>query len=232
MQKKASNFDLKASVLTNFEIPPSITFDFKSDYTRSAAQHVEALWPVLQRKSDVNQSGSTLITLPNPYIVPGGRFREVYYWDSYFTILGLAESGKFEIITNMLDNFAHLINTVGHIPNGNGTYYITRPQPPFFSQMVALLAQYEGDEVYQKYKIALRKEYNFWMEGKNATDSPIKHCVSTPSGIMNRYFDLGDTPRQESYREDYELVQKMNGGAKMYRDLRSGAESGWDYTTR
>ncbi len=231
-QKTASDFNLKAFVLKHFEMPPSITSDFKSDPTRSAAQHVEALWPVLQRKSDIAQSGSTLITLPSPYIVPGGRFREVYYWDSYFTMLGLAESGKFDIITNMLDNFAHLINTVGHIPNGNRTYYITRSQPPFFSQMVALLAQYEGDAVYEKYKLSLRKEYEFWMEGQHATDTPIKHCVSTPSGIMNRYFDLGDTPRQESYREDYELVQKMSGGAKMYRDLRSGAESGWDYTTR
>ena len=231
-QKTASDFNLKAFVLTHFEMPPSITSDFKSDPTRSAAQHVEALWPVLQRKSDIAQSGSTLITLPSPYIAPGGRFREVYYWDSYFTMLGLVESGKFDIITNMLDNFAHLINTVGHIPNGNRTYYITRSQPPFFSQMVALLAQYEGDAVYEKYKFALRKEYEFWMEGQHATDTPIKHCVSTPSGIMNRYFDLGDTPRQESYREDYELAQKMNGGAKMYRDLRSGAESGWDYTTR
>lgn len=231
-QKMDSDFDLKAFVLNHFEVPPSVTSDFKSDPTRSAAQHVEALWPVLQRKSDLAKDGSTLITLPSPYIVPGGRFREVYYWDSYFTMLGLAESGKFDIITDMLDNFAHLIQTVGHIPNGNRTYYITRSQPPFFSQMVALLAKYEGDAIYEKYKVALRKEYEFWMEGQNATDAPIKHCVSTPSGIMNRYYDLGDTPRQESYREDHELVQKMKGGAKMYRDLRAGAESGWDYTTR
>lgn len=213
-------------------MPPSITSDFKSDPDRSAIEHIEALWPVLLRKSDETQSGSTLLSLPQPYIVPGGRFREVYYRDSYFTMLGLAESGEFNIITNMLDNFAHLINTVGHIPNGNRSYYITRSQPPFFAQMVALLAEHKGDEVYQKYKAPLKKEYKFWMEGINALESPIKHCVSTPSGIMNRYYDLGDTPRQESYREDYELVQKMGGGEKTYRDLRSGAESGWDYTTR
>lgn len=231
-QKATINFDLKAFVLEHFEVPPSISSDFKSDASRSAEEHVEALWPVLQRKSDVDKIGSTLITLPSPYIVPGGRFREVYYWDSYFTMLGLAENGKFDIITNMLDNFAHLINTVGHIPNGNRTYYITRSQPPFFSQMVALLAQHKGDEVYNTYKEALRKEYEFWMQGQNATNTPIKHCVKTSSGIMNRYYDLGDTPRQESYREDFELVKNTNGGAKMYRDLRSGAESGWDYSTR
>lgn len=235
-QKKDPDFDLEAFVLAHFEVPPSITSDFKSDTTRSATAHIEALWPVLERKSDEHQDGSTLISLPHPYIVPGGRFREVYYWDSYFTMLGLAESGKFDIIKNMLDNFAYLISTVGHIPNGNRTYYMTRSQPPFFSQMVALLAQQQGDSVYQEYKEALRKEYEFWMEGSELSSQlnkkPIKHSVNTPVGVMNRYFDLGDTPRQESYREDYELVQKTNGGAKMYRDLRSGAESGWDYTTR
>ncbi len=231
-QRTKTDFDLKTFVLEHFEVPPSITSDFKSDPIRTAEEHVEALWPVLLRKSDEEKSGSTLLSLPQPYIVPGGRFREVYYWDSYFTMLGLAESGKFDIITNMLDNFAHLINTVGHIPNGNRTYYITRSQPPFFSQMVALLVEHEGEVVYERYKEVLRKEYEFWMEGRNATGTAIKHCVSTPSGIMNRYYDLGDTPRQESYREDYELVQKTNKGAKMYRDLRSGAESGWDYTTR
>ncbi|MCL4168354.1 UNVERIFIED_CONTAM: hypothetical protein GTU68_038879 [Idotea baltica] len=98
--------------------------------------------------------------------------------------------------------------------------------------MVALLAEHQGDKVYQKYKAPLKKEYDFWMQGRNADKTPIKHCVNTTSGIMNRYYDLGDTPRQESYREDYELVEKTNGGAKMYRDLRSGAESGWDYSTR
>lgn len=232
VQKDKKGFDLKAFVLEHFEVAPLITSDFKLDPDRSPKEHVEALWPVLQRESDTDIAGSTLIPLPRPYIVPGGRFREVYYWDSYFTMLGLIESGKLDLIEDMLDNFAHLINTVGHIPNGNRTYYITRSQPPFFAQMVNLLAVNKGDSVYEKYGAALRKEYEFWMEGQNARDRPIKHCVATPAGIMNRYYDLGDTPRQESYREDYILVQETKGGAKMYRDLRSGAESGWDYSTR
>lgn len=231
-QKNLPDFDLKAFVAEYFEIPPSISSDFKSDPTRSAVEHVNALWPELKRESDEFKEGSTLIPLPKPYIVPGGRFREVYYWDSYFTMLGLVESGEFGMIEDMLDNFAHLINTVGHIPNGNRTYYITRSQPPFFAQMVKLLATYKGDRIYTKYKEALKKEYEFWMDGNAAADTPIRHCVLTPSGIMNRYYDLGDTPRQESYREDYALAQEVGGGEKMYRDLRSGAESGWDYSSR
>lgn len=232
VQKSAENFDLKAFVLENFEVPNAISSDFKSDLTKTAAEHITTLWPVLTRAADKNIEGSTLIPLPEPYIVPGGRFREVYYWDSYFTMLGLAESGEFELIENILDNFAYLINTVGHIPNGNRTYYITRSQPPFFSQMVKLYAAYKGDIIYTKYKNVLKKEYDFWMDGSMTTETPIHHCVSTPLGIMNRYYDKGDTPRQESYKEDYRQVKKVTAGKKMYRDLRSGAESGWDFSSR
>ena len=231
-QKKQSDFDLKAFVLENFEVPTSISSDFKSDPNKTASEHVTALWPVLKREADITHDGSTLIPLPKSYIVPGGRFREVYYWDSYFTMLGLVESGEIDLIENILDNFAYLIDTVGHIPNGNRTYYITRSQPPFFSQMVKLLADHKGDQVYTIYKTVLRKEYDFWMFGSNAANEPIAHCVQTPIGTMNRYYDKGDTPRQESYREDYTQVEKVNGGKKMYRDLRSGAESGWDYSSR
>ena len=150
-QKGKDGFDLKAFVLENFEMPPLISSDFKADPTRTSTEHVEELWPILKRDSDTISLGSSLIPLPEAYIVPGGRFREVYYWDSYFTMLGLVESGEFDLIENMLDNFAYLIHTVGHIPNGNRTYYITRSQPPFFAQMVKLMAEQKGDEVYQKY---------------------------------------------------------------------------------
>jgi alpha,alpha-trehalase len=75
--------------------------------------------------------GGSLIPLPYPYIVPGGRFQEIYYWDSYFTMLGLSVSGRFDLIENMVDNFSFLIKTLGHIPNGNRSYYISRSQPPF-----------------------------------------------------------------------------------------------------
>jgi len=230
--KGSPGFDLKSFVLEHFETPPLISSGFKSDPNRPATEHVKALWPVLERKSDSLAGYSSLIPLPEPYIVPGGRFREVYYWDSYFTMLGLAESGEFGLIENMLDNFAYLINRVGHIPNGNRTYYITRSQPPFFAQMVALLAEKQGEGIYTKYREALRKEYGFWMQGNDLKDGPVLHCVGTPLGIMNRYFDTGDTPRQESYREDYRQVEALGGGAKMYSDLRSGAESGWDFSSR
>ena len=91
-------------------------------------EHIRALWPALTRPADAPDPRSSLIPLPNAYVVPGGRFREVYYWDSYFTMLGLVESGRTDLVRSMLDNFAYLVRTVGHIPNGNRTYYL-EPQP-------------------------------------------------------------------------------------------------------
>ncbi len=81
----------------------------------------------------------SLIGLPHPYVAPGGRFNELYYWDSYFTMLGLAESGRMDLVEGMVDNFTYLINSIGFIPNANRTYYLTRSQIPFYSSMVRLL---------------------------------------------------------------------------------------------
>ena len=88
---------------------------------------------------------SSLLPLPYPYVVPGGRFNEIYYWDSYFTMLGLEESGRRNMALNMVRNFGGLIMRYGHIPNGNRTYYLSRSQPPLFAGMVELLAD-EADD--------------------------------------------------------------------------------------
>ncbi len=98
-------------------------------------------WNVLTRAPDVAVPGSSLLPLPYPYVVPGGRFREVYYWDSYFTMLGLCVSGREDLSESMVQNFAFLLRTYGLIPNGNRTYYLSRSQPPFFALMVELLAR-------------------------------------------------------------------------------------------
>src|SRR5690606_18888177 len=84
------------------------------------------------------------IPLPNAYVVPGGRFREVYYWDSYFTMLGLVAHARTDLVRSMLDNFAVLVRTVGHVPNGNRTYYLSRSQPPYLAAMVGLYAAATG----------------------------------------------------------------------------------------
>ncbi len=234
-QKKQPNFDLKKFVLAHFELPKKYATGFKGDTTRSAEEHIMALWDILTRQPEAPQN--SLIVLPKPYIVPGGRFGEIYYWDSYFTMLGLQVSKREDLIENMLDNFAYLIDTVGFIPNGNRTYYLGRSQPPFFAAMVNLLAESKGEEVYNRYLKTLQKEYDFWMLGTeklNEKNRAEKRVVRMPDGSMlNRYWDNFDTPRPESYKEDVETVEKhKKEAAPTYRNLRAGAESGWDFSSR
>ncbi|OLE71690.1 MAG: hypothetical protein AUG74_06195, partial [Bacteroidetes bacterium 13_1_20CM_4_60_6] len=200
-------------------------------------QHVQTLWPVLTRVPDSANARSSLIPLPNPYIVPGGRFREVYYWDSYFTMLGLVQSGRTDLVKNMLDNFAHLILTVGHIPNGNRTYYLSRSQPPYFAAMVGLYARATDTAHALTYLDAMEKEYAFWMDGADTLSQghAYRRVVRLPDGVVvNRYWDDSDEPRPESYRPDVEIGQTLPESlrAKFYRAARATAESGWDFSSR
>ena len=162
--KKDIRFKLDEFVTGNFDLPKAPQLNYITQ-EKDVVMHIKNLWNVLRRDADSSVNGSSLLALPNPYIVPGGRFGEIYYWDSYFTMLGLKESGRADMIENMVKNFAYLINTYGHIPNGNRSYYISRSQPPFFSLMVELLASIKGDKVYLDYLPAMEKEYKFWMEG-------------------------------------------------------------------
>ncbi len=231
---KGPNFDLKKFVADNFDMPVNPTNNYSSDSKQDLATHIKNLWSVLKRNPDKAVEGSSLLPLPRPYIVPGGRFREIYYWDSYFTMLGLKESNEWEMIENMIDNFAYLISTYGHIPNGNRSYYLSRSQPPYFAMMVNLLAEKKGAIVYSTYKIELQKEYDYWMD-KTATT---KHVVVMPDGsLLNRFYDADIKPRQESFKEDFEIAtseskQVKDSFEQKTKELRSGAESGWDFSSR
>lgn len=236
-EKNTEGFDLNTFVQGHFIVPESYSSGFVTDHSRTAQEHIEALWPVLTRQPEDQPVGGTLIPLPHPYIVPGGRFREIYYWDSYFTMLGLQVSGRVDMIQNMIDNFAYLIDTIGFIPNGNRAYFTGRSQPPFFSLMVGLLATEKGQDTWEKYLPELEKEYAFWMEGAeglNESQSSHRRVVRLPDGtILNRYWDDRAAPRPESFREDVETA-KASGRpyAEIYTNLRAACESGWDFSSR
>ncbi len=237
-EAKQETFDLKTFTEANFAPPMQPESGFTSDGKRSITEHINTLWPVLTRQAGADEGASgSLIPLPNDYVVPGGRFREVYYWDSYFTLLGLQTAGKGELVRDMVENFAYLIDEVGHIPNGNRTYYLTRSQPPFFGLMVEVLAEMEGDDVYAEFMPELEAEYAFWMDGSEdvtGQNRAEKHVVWMPNGaVLNRYYDAGDRPRAESYREDVLAIRESGRDSQtVARHLRSGAESGWDYSAR
>jgi alpha,alpha-trehalase len=88
--------------------------------------YMASLWPILQRAETSVPAYSTLQPLPYPYVVPGGRFREVYYWDSYFTMLGLEEDGLHQLAVDLLKIFAFEVDRYGIIPNRNRSYYLSR----------------------------------------------------------------------------------------------------------
>lgn len=234
--KSSNDFDLESFVKENFHIPQVISSDFETDTTKTMKEHIERLWPVLTRQPDEYEPMSSLVPLPYSYIVPGGRFREIYYWDSYFTMEGLMLSGKEEMVKNMIDNFSFLLDTLGFIPNGNRVYYKGRSQPPFYALMVSLLAEKNRD-LFLSYHDNMIKEYNFWMKNADRLDEgnpTMDRVVRMPDGsILNRYWDAYAMPRPESYKEDYELIHENNLPAEeAYRHLRAGAESGWDYSSR
>ncbi|RNI27139.1 alpha,alpha-trehalase TreF [Rufibacter immobilis] len=234
-EKDKPGFSLQEFVLRHFEVPVEPANEFKSDPSKPVAEHVQTLWPVLTRQPKAEQT--SLIPLPNAYVVPGGRFREIYYWDSYFTMLGLQESGQVGLIQEMVDNFTHLINTLGHIPNGNRSYYVSRSQPPFYALMLRIMAQEKGQQVLAQYAPALQNEYEFWMQGQDTlspTHTAHRRVVRMPNGsFLNRYWDDDPTPRPEAYKEDVEVAHNSGRPAQeVYRDLRAAAESGWDFSSR
>ncbi|MGI8952845.1 MAG: alpha,alpha-trehalase TreF [Chitinophagaceae bacterium] len=249
-QKNSANFNLKKFVEENFELPQKNETSYKSNTDKPIKKHIENLWDILTRKPNSSSFGGgrekadSLIPLPFSYIVPGGRFQEIYYWDSYFTMLGLQVSQRIGLMQNMIDNFSYLIDKVGYIPNGNRSYYLGRSQPPFYSLMIKLLSEQNvrlpygtGKDVIKNYMPQLEKEYNFWMNGIdfiNEKNIALNHVVMLPDGyILNRYWDAKDTPRPEAYKEDIELVyQSKNNVKEIYENIRAAAESGWDFSSR
>ncbi len=236
-EKGAAGFDLKVFVTRWFTQPMPAATVPGSTSTTGMEQHIRDLWPLLTRPADSVDARSTLIPMPKPYVVPGGRFREVYYWDSYFTMLGLIDSKRTDLVGNMLDNFANLITTVGHIPNGNRTYYLGRSQPPYFAAMVGLYATATDTTQAMKYLDAMEAEYAFWMDGAAvlAPGEANRRAVRMRDGaLLNRYWDDRPEPRPESYREDFLLGASVPEAkrAPLYRNIRAAAESGWDFSSR
>lgn len=229
-----TNETLRDFVARNFVLPG----DDHEGLSGSApiAEHIHALWPVLTRRQESDAKGSSEIALPRPFVVPGGRFRELYYWDGYFTALGLARSGRQDLIEDMIVNMGHLLEQFGHIPNGTRTYYLGRSQPPVF-YLIAGLSQDKSEAARRQRLAWLRIEHRFWMDGAEALapGAEGRRVVRLADGaLLNRYWDDQTGPRDESWREDVTLARSAPGraSAEIWRDLRAGAESGWDFSSR
>ena len=225
---------LAAFVAANFTLPAEPEGG-QAAPARPLKDHIAANWPLLIRAPSAPAPYSSALVMSGPYVVPGGRFREVYYWDSYFTMLGLVRDGQNRVAASMVSSFETVLKDFGHIPNGMRTYYLSRSQPPVFYLMVGL-TDTRPARAYAAHLAALKSEYRFWMEGSAnlAPGKAHRRVVAMPDGsVLNRYWDDQDTPRDESYREDVELA-KASGrpAAEVYRDVRAAAESGWDFSSR
>jgi alpha,alpha-trehalase len=227
---------LERFVDSHFALPALLNAPPSSPELVPIVAHIDGLWDVLTRRSAKVPRYSSLLPLPQPFVVPGGRFREIYYWDSYFTMLGLQESGRRVLLEDMVRDFAYLLDAYGHIPNGARSYYLSRSQPPFFFEMVGLLSTQDPGAAYASYLPQLQREYAFWMEGAAQLRPGGAHrrVVAMPDGsILNRYWDDRDSPRDEAYRDDVELAKSSGRPApEVFRDIRAAAESGWDFGSR
>lgn len=221
----ADDAALRAFVLANFDVPGAGEAPKPSAERVPMAEHIRALWPVLTRPPLDPPAGSTALALPRPYVVPGGRFREMYYWDSYFTMLGLKADRRTDLVEGMIDNFVSLVERYGHIPNGTRTYYLSRSQPPFLYAMTAL-SDVRDPGVRRRRLAALRAEHAFFT-------APQRTIVMPDGARLQHYWDARETPRDESHREDVETARASGrDAATVYRHLRAGAESGWDFSSR
>ncbi|KAH9891494.1 glycoside hydrolase family 37 protein [Xylariomycetidae sp. FL2044] len=210
------------------------------------------IWPDLTRSyvGAGNCSGcvSSFIPVNRTFVVAGGRFREPYYWDSYWIIEGLIRTGGSftEISRNIIENFLDFVEKFGFVPNGARVYYLNRSQPPLLTQMVKIYVDYTNDtSILERALPLLIKEHNFW-----TTNRTVEITSGGSSYSLARYGVQNTEPRPESYREDYATATNKSyyaasgiiypesmplddlDKATLYANLASGAESGWDYSSR
>lgn len=221
--------ELRNLIPKDWREDPSFLSNFKEGTSLySFASLVHSKWQSLQRKVEFKRictnCASSMLPLPKPFMVPGGRFRELYYWDSYWIMEGLYVSGMCDSATDMIENFSFLISTYGFIPNGSRTYYLNRSQPPLFCTMVERYMRNCLKDQKKRYSFLkgilplLDKEYGFWKTQRTVL------CNDLSLAIYSANTNL---PRPESYRED-KGHQRMD----IFKNIASGAESGWDFSSR
>ncbi|HAC65200.1 MAG TPA: hypothetical protein DCF68_17140 [Cyanothece sp. UBA12306] len=158
-----------------------------------------------EKTTQIQEHG--LLYLPYPYVVPGGRFNEMYGWDSYFIQVGLLRDGKLELAKNMVDNFSYQIKHYDTLLNANRTYYLTRSQPPFFTQMVLGVFKQTEDKKWLASQLdSITKYYHYW------TSAP---KLNQETGL-SRYYDLGkgiapeviSSERDEKGKTHYDRIKE------------------------
>jgi len=151
------------------------------------------------KPGEITQQG--LLYLPDPYVVPGGRFNEMYGWDSYFIQVGLLRDGELELAKDMIDNFVYEVENYGKVLNANRTYYLTRSQPPFLAEMILGVYKKTNDRRWLESTVpALEKTYRLWIEEPHLTKAT----------NLSRYYDFGDGPAPEALADERDAQGKTH----------------------
>jgi alpha,alpha-trehalase len=200
------------------------------------------------------EQGNFDIWLPyNRSVAGAGRFgKHSFLWDGYQMAKGYAADDRWDLVLDVTDNMEYQINRFGYPLNGSADFYATRAQPDYFSHLIRMLADRYGPEALVRYLPALEKSHmSYWMDGyRELSELPddgqvhtYRALVKLPDGsFLNRYWDDGEGPRLESYKEDVEVAELAVSGLtgvlreikrrETYKHLRAGAASGWDYSSR
>ncbi|CAH0579004.1 unnamed protein product [Chrysodeixis includens] len=201
---------------------------------RKFGKGINDIWPLLARKVKpaVREKPEqfSLVPVTHGFIIPGGRFKEIYYWDTYWIIEGLLVSGMEDTAKGMIENLIELLVKFGHIPNGSRWYYQERSQPPMLTDMVALYYKYTQDLEFLKANIAsLENEISYWLDTQAVSFDKDGEYYT-----LLRYYSPSAGPRPESYFEDYNVTIAMSEEERLdfYIDTKSAAESGWDFSSR
>ncbi|XP_044752456.1 trehalase-like [Coccinella septempunctata] len=214
---------------------PGFLKNINNNEYREFACALHELWKDLGRKiskkAEEEIDCSSLIWVPNPIIVPGGRFREFYYWDTYWIIRGLLISEMFETTKGMLNNFLHIVDQYGYIPNGGRIYYLGRSQPPTLIPSFKVYMDVVNDLDYLRQSInLLEKEFDFWMTKRTKL---IK--LGDKEYTLATYGNCSQGPRPESYAEDVGSISTLEGDeakSSFYSEIKAACESGMDFTSR
>ncbi len=177
---------------------------------------------------------SSLIVLPHPFIVPGGRFREAYYWDTLWIVKGLISCDMITTAIGIVRNCLHLVQELGFVPAGNRVYYLNRSQPPILSMAVYEIfcsLETENEKFFWALECLpiLEKELEFFSRNRSY-DSKYAPLVSHKVQAAN--------PRPEAYREDFRTAENAKfqkfstKKSEVYSELASAAESGWAFSSR
>ncbi|KAL3100739.1 hypothetical protein niasHT_021018 [Heterodera trifolii] len=209
------------------ENPPKLERIKDAEFKKWAKQ-LNELWKELSRKMpDLNcnpgQQNHSLICVPQPFVVPGGRFREFYYWDAYWIVKGLIASGMTTMVKNMCMNFAEMVNRFGFVPNGGRIYYDKRSQPSFFTFMVYDYFLATNDTKFlQEVLPVLEKELGHWSKNRS-----VEVEVGGKQRTFYQYRADSNIPRPESFCQDVQLVTNISNTqrkADIWKNVASTAE--------